>query len=49
MAFTRVDESPVAEVERFEILADNVRVVKQRYPAAGERNARVQLFVAGTR
>jgi dipeptidyl-peptidase-4 len=44
MAFTRVDESPVAEVERFEILADGVRTVKQRYPAAGARNALVKLY-----
>jgi dipeptidyl-peptidase 4 len=46
VAFTRVDESPVAEVERFEIYADAVKVVKQRYPAAGARNALVKLFVA---
>ena len=46
IAFTRIDESPVAEVERFEIYADSVKVVKQRYPAAGGRNASVQLFVA---
>jgi dipeptidyl-peptidase-4 len=46
IAFTRVDESPVAEVERFEIYADSVKVVKQRYPAAGAKNALVQLFVA---
>lgn len=46
VAFTRVDESPVPEVERFEIYADAVKVVKQRYPAAGENNALVQLFVA---
>jgi len=46
IAFTRVDESPVAEVERFEIYADDVKVVKQRYPAAGAKNALVQLFVS---
>lgn len=46
IAFTRVDESPVPEIERFEIYADTVKVVKQRYPAAGEANANVQLFVA---
>ena len=45
IAFTRVDESPVAEIERFEIYADSVKVVKQRYPAAGARNALVKLFV----
>lgn len=46
IAYARVDESPVAEVERFEIYADSVSVVKQRYPAAGARNALVKLFVA---
>jgi dipeptidyl-peptidase 4 len=45
IAFTRVDESPVPEVERFEIYADSTKVVKQRYPAAGAPNAAVQLFV----
>jgi len=40
-----VDEAPVPEVERFEIYANEVKVVKQRYPAAGARNALVQLFV----
>jgi dipeptidyl-peptidase 4 len=45
IAFTRVDESPVAEVDRFEIYADSVKVIKQRYPAAGAHNAIVQLFV----
>ncbi len=48
IAFTRVDESPVEEAERFEIYADNVKVVRQRYPAAGSANARVQLFVVST-
>jgi dipeptidyl-peptidase 4 len=46
IAFTRVDESPVPEVERFEIYADRSQVVKQRYPSAGSPNAIVQLFVA---
>jgi dipeptidyl-peptidase-4 len=46
IAFTRVDESPVPEVERFEIYADRTQVIKQRYPAAGAPNAIVQLFVA---
>ena len=45
IAFSRIDESPVAEVQRFEIYADSVKVIKQRYPAAGARNATVQLFV----
>lgn len=46
IAYARVDESPVAEVERFEIYADRVSVVKQRYPATGASNADVQLYVA---
>ncbi len=49
LAFTRVDESAVDEVERFEILARSVRVVRQRYPAAGRPNADVQLWVAALR
>ena len=45
IAYTKVDESPVAEVDRFEIYADSVKVIKQRYPAAGAHNVIVQLFV----
>ena len=45
IAFTKVDESPVVAVDRFEIYADSVKVIQQRYPAAGARNAIVQLFV----
>src|SRR6185436_12091173 len=46
IAFTRVDESPVAEVERFEIQATGASIVRQRYPATGTANARVDLLVA---
>ena len=46
IVLARVDESPVAEVERFEIQADSARIVRQRYPATGTANARVELFVA---
>ncbi|HUQ10551.1 MAG TPA: DPP IV N-terminal domain-containing protein, partial [Steroidobacteraceae bacterium] len=42
----RVDESPVAEIERFEIQATGARIVRQRYPATGAANARVSLLVA---
>ena len=45
IAYTRVDESPVAETQRFEINATDVKVVAQRYPYAGSANASVQLFV----
>jgi len=46
IALTRVDESPVAEVERFEIQATGASIVRQRYPATGATNARVELLVA---
>jgi len=46
IALARVDESQVAEVERFEIQASGASVLRQRYPATGARNARVNLFVA---
>jgi dipeptidyl-peptidase-4 len=46
LAFARVDETAVAEVERIEIQAGGARVVRQRYPATGTANARVDLFVA---
>ncbi len=45
IAFTRIDDSPVQEVERFEINADSARMVRQRYPAAGTPNTRVELKV----
>jgi dipeptidyl-peptidase-4 len=45
LAYARVDESPVAEVERFEIDAGGVRVLRQRYPATGQANARVTLAI----
>jgi dipeptidyl-peptidase-4 len=45
LAYARVDESPVAEVERFEIDPTGVRVLKQRYPATGHANARVTLAI----
>jgi len=46
IALARVDETPVTEVERFEIQATGARIVRQRYPATGAANARVDLFVA---
>jgi dipeptidyl-peptidase-4 len=45
IAYTRVDETPVDELERFEIFAETVKVIRQRYPAAGRPNARIDLFV----
>lgn len=45
IAYTRVDESLVAEVERFEIGAEGIRVFRQRYPATGQANAEVRLAI----
>jgi dipeptidyl-peptidase-4 len=45
IALIRVDESPVAEVERSEIYADEIKTIKQRYPFAGTPNARVSLGI----
>ncbi len=45
LAYTRVDESPVAESLRYEIEADSITVVPQRYPYAGAVNADVRLLV----
>jgi dipeptidyl-peptidase-4 len=45
IAYTRIDESPVPEYRRFEIGAEDVEVHTQRYPAAGSRNALVELKV----
>jgi dipeptidyl-peptidase 4 len=46
IALARVDEAPVAEIERFEIQAAGARVVRQRYPATGATNAQVDLYIA---
>ena len=45
IAFTRSDDSPVHEVERFEINADSARMVRQRYPAAGTPNSKIELKI----
>lgn len=45
LAYATVDETPVPEVERVEILGNGTRTVKQRYPAAGQPNALVSLHV----
>ncbi len=45
IAFTRVDESPVPESLRFEIEAQAVNAVPQRYPYAGGANVDVRLLV----
>ena len=45
IAMTRVDESPVDIVPRFEITGDGATMVEQRYPRAGRPNAVVELYV----
>jgi dipeptidyl-peptidase-4 len=43
IAFKRFDESAVPVVRRFEVYAEHIDVVEQRYPAAGDPNVSVQL------
>jgi dipeptidyl-peptidase-4 len=45
IAFAHVDESAVPLKQRFEVAADGVTTFAQRYPAAGDANARVTLGV----
>lgn len=45
IAFTRVDESPVEEVTRSEIYAEEIKIITQRYPFAGKANVEISLGV----
>ncbi|MCW8999106.1 MAG: S9 family peptidase, partial [Kangiellaceae bacterium] len=45
IAFTKVDESPVEEVARSEIYAEEIKTIKQRYPFAGKKNVLIELGV----
>ncbi len=45
IAYARVDEAPVALLERFEIGAAGIRVFRQHYPATGAANAEVRLAI----
>ena len=45
LAYTKVDESTVDIIPRFDIAAEDVTVINQRYPRAGRPNATVDLFV----
>lgn len=49
IAFARIDESGVTVHQRLEIGAHDTLTVEQRYPAAGEPNARVRLGVVDVR
>lgn len=44
IAYTKVDESGVDIISRFDIAADAVTVIEQRYPRAGRPNALVTLY-----
>lgn len=45
VAYTEVDESGVDIIPRFDIEADKVTVIEQRYPRAGRPNADIALYV----
>lgn len=45
IAFTRVDESKVEEIQRNEIYADRIEIVNQRYPYTGEINTSVSVGI----
>jgi dipeptidyl-peptidase 4 len=45
LAVARVDESPVVIVKRAAIGASSTELIEQRYPAAGTKNAIVDLYV----
>ncbi|MET0267986.1 MAG: S9 family peptidase [Duganella sp.] len=45
IAYKRYDEAQVPVARRFEIYADRTEVIEQRYPAAGDPNATVQLKI----
>jgi dipeptidyl-peptidase-4 len=45
IAYTRIDESHVRLVNRYEINAEGVTTIPQRYPFAGTDNAIIELFV----
>jgi len=45
IAFTRIDDAPVQEIDRLEINVDTADVFRQRYPATGTANALVALTI----
>ncbi|KRG63522.1 peptidase S9 [Stenotrophomonas humi] len=49
IAFARIDESPVPVQKRYEMYADRVEMIEQRYPAAGDKNVLVKLGVVAPR
>ncbi len=49
IAFARIDETPVPVQKRYEMYADRVEMIEQRYPAAGDHNVLVTLGVVAPR
>lgn len=45
IAFLRVDDSPVPVTKRYEIEANDIRIIEQRYPYAGANNAQLKLGI----
>ncbi|MCF6289002.1 MAG: DPP IV N-terminal domain-containing protein [Proteobacteria bacterium] len=45
IAFIQVDETPVAITQRYEINAESIEIVDQRYPYTGEANVLVKLAI----
>lgn len=45
IAYARIDESAVPIQKRYEVYPDRTEVVEQRYPAAGDPNVGIELFV----
>ncbi len=43
IAYLQVDEAPVAVTKRYEINADDIEVIEQRYPYTGEANVTIKL------
>lgn len=46
LAYTKVDETPVKLVTRYDITADKVKPVEQRYPETGTANVTIEMAVA---
>lgn len=49
IAYTQIDESPIAIENRLDFGADGVRTISQRYPFTGTDNATVRLGVVSTK
>lgn len=45
IAYLQVDESPVSITERYEINADNIEIIQQRYPYTGEANVLLKMGI----